>query len=164
MEKFEGNYSGKLIIKLADTVLGYERKVDADGVITFEQCQTDVMRIQLITFSAQVRNGLAVSDYPALSQAFGYRLDAAKKEGVEELVSVFNVLLGDASIDIEHTVIAKDETVEDSHEAIQYKITNVTMTEIMRYFVGQYFVESFSKMKSVEMQNKFIEKLFGVKM
>lgn len=164
MEKFEGNYSGKLLVKLSDTVLGYERKVDNDGVITFEQCQTDTMRIQLIAFSAQVRNGLNVGDYPALEQAFGYRLDAAKKEGVEELISVFNVLLGDAKIDVEHVVIAKDEANEGSHEAIQYKITNVTLTEVMRYFVGQFFVENFNKMKSPEMQDKFIAKLFGVKL
>ena len=47
MEKFEGQFTGKVIVTIADDILGFVRTVDADGVIEFKQDNVKQMRMQL---------------------------------------------------------------------------------------------------------------------
>ena len=161
MEKFEGQFTGKVIITIADDILGFVRNVDADGVITFEQQNVKQMRMQLTALSAQVRQ--AVGD--KFTTAFGYRLDSAKAGGgVEELVNVLNVILTDATIEVVAAVQKADEADADSHDAIFYKISEVKLDEMMSYLVAQHFVENFMKVTDMTRQQVFITKLFGVKL
>lgn len=160
MEKFEGQFTGKVIVTIADDILGFVRNVDADGVITFEQQNVKQMRMQLTALSAQVRQ--AVGD--KFTTAFGYRLDSAKAGGVEELVNVLNVILTDTTIEVEAAVQKADEADADSHDAIFYKISEVKLDEMMSYLVAQHFVENFMKVTDMTRQQVFITKLFGVKL
>ena len=165
MEKFEGQFTGKVIVTIADDILGFVRTVDADGVIEFKQDNVKQMRMQLTALSAQVRQ--AVGD--KFTTAFGYRLDSAKAGGVEELVNVLNVILTDATIEVEAAVqkaaVQKaDEADADSHDAIFYKISEVKLDEMMSYLVAQHFVENFMKVTDMTRQQVFITKLFGVKL
>ena len=150
MEKFEGQFTGKVIVTIADDILGFVRTVDADGGIEFKQDNVKQMRMQLTAFSAQVRQ--AVGD--KFTTAFGYRLDSAKADGVEGLVNVLNVILTDATIEVEAAVQKADEADADSHDAIFYKISEV----------AQHFVENFMKVTDMTRQQMFITKLFGVKL
>jgi hypothetical protein len=159
MEKFEGQFTGKVIVTIADDILGFVRNVDADGVITFEQQNVKHMRMQFTALSAQVRQ--AVDD--KFTTAFGYRLDSAKA-CVEELVNVLNVILTDATIEVEAAVQKADEANADSHDAIFYKISEVKLDEMMSYLVAQHFVENFMKVTDMTRQQLFITKLFGVKL
>lgn len=160
MEKFEGQFTGKVIVTIADDILGFVRTVDADGVIEFKQDNVKQMRMQLTALSAQVRQ--AVGD--KFTTAFGYRLDSAKAGGVEELVNVLNVILTDATIEVEAAVQKADEADADSHDAIFYKISEVKLDEMMSYLVAQHFVENFMKVTDITRQQVFITKLFGVKL
>ena len=155
MEKFEGQFTGKVIVTIADDILGFVRTVDADGVIEFKQDNVKQMRMQLTALSAQVRQ--AVGD--KFTTAFGYRLDSAKAGGVEELVNVLNVILTDATIEVEAAVQKADED-----DAIFYKISEVKLDEMMSYLVAQHFVENFMKVTDMTRQQVFITKLFGVKL
>lgn len=159
MEKFEGQFTGKVIVTIADDILGFVRNVD-DGVITFEQQNVKQMRMQLTALSAQVRQ--VVGD--KFTTAFGYRLDSAKAGGVEELVNVLNVILTDATIEVEAAVQKADEADANSHDAIFYKISEVKLDEMMSYLVAQHFVENFMKVTDMTRQQVFITKLFGVKL
>lgn len=160
MEKFEGQFTGKVIVTIADDILGFVRNVDSEGVITFEQQNVKQMRMQLTALSAQVRQ--AVGD--KFTTAFGYRLDSAKAGGVEELVNVLNVILTNATIEVEAAVQKADEADADSHDAIFYKISEVKLDEMMSYLVAQHFVENLMKVTDMTRQQVFITKLFGVKL
>lgn len=160
MEKFEGQFTGKLIITIADDILGFVRNIDADGVIEFKQDNVKQMKMQLTAFSAQCRQ--AVDD--KFTIAFGYQLDSAKVLGVEHLVNDMNVLLSGATIEVEAEVKKADETDADSHDAIFYKISEVKLDEMMSYLVAQHFVENFMKVTDMTRQQVFITKLFGVKL
>ena len=160
MEKFEGQFTGKVIVTIADDIIGFVRNVDSEGVITFEQQNVKQMRMQLTAFSAQCRQ--AVSD--KFVTAFGYRLDSAKIEGVEHLVNNMNVILTGSTIEVEAAVQKADEADADSHDAIFYKISEVKLDEMMSYLVAQHFVENFMKVTDMTRQQIFITKLFGVKL
>lgn len=160
MEKFEGQFTGKLIITIADDILGFVREVDNDGVITFKQQEMKQMKMQLTALSAQCRAAVNTK----LVTAFGYRLDSAKVLGVEHLVNDMNVLLSGATIEVEAEVKKADETDADSHDAIFYKISKVELDEMMQYLVAQYFVENFMKVTDMTRQQVFITKLFGIKL
>ena len=160
IEKFEGQFTGKVIVTIADDILGFVRKVDNDGIITFEQANVKQMRMQLTALSAQCRQ--AVSD--KFVTAFGYQLDCAKVDGVEHLVNHMNVLLSGSTIEVEAEVQKADEADAESHDAIFYKIANVELDETMQYLVAQHFVEKFMKVTDMSRQQVFITKLFGVKL
>ena len=64
MEKFEGQFTGKVIVTIADDILGFVRNVDADGVIHAE-------------------GRLSTPDY-AFADDFVIALDAKLKEMVAE--------------------------------------------------------------------------------
>lgn len=160
IEKFESQFTGKVIVTIADDILGFVRNVDADGVITFEQQNVKQVRMQLTALSAQVRQ--AVDD--KFVTAFGYQLDSAKAGGVEELVNYMNVILTGSTIEIEAELQKADEADADSHDAIFYKISKVELNEMMQYLVAQHFVEKFMKVTDMTRQQIFITKLFGVKL
>lgn len=160
MEKFEGQFTGKVIVTIADDILGFVRNVDNDGVVTFEQQNVKRMKMQLTAFSAQCRQ--AVGD--KFVTAFGYLLDSAKVEGVEHLVNHMNVILTGSTIEVEAELQNADEADADSHDAIFYKISEVKLDEMMQYLVAQHFVENFMKVTDMTRQQIFITKLFGVKL
>lgn len=158
MEKFEGQFTGKLVVTIADEVTGFVRNVDKDGVITFEQAQVPHIKIALSAFSAQCRQ--AIDD--KFVTAFGYRIDAAKAGGVEEMVNVFNVILNGATIEIDSELQKATEGDDESHDTIFYKITSLKLSPMMSYLVAQHFVENFMKVADMNRQQVFIKQLFGV--
>lgn len=158
MDKLDGNFTGKVIVSIADDITGFVREVDGDGVIEFKQAQLPQFKIALSALSAQCRN--TVDD--KLITAFGYRLDVAKAGGVDELVNVLNVVLNGATIEIEHEVQTADESDDQSHDAIFYKITSLKLSPMMNYLVAQHFVENFMKVTDMDRQQIFIKQLFGV--
>lgn len=158
MEKFEGQFTGKLVVAIADEVTGFVRKVDKDGVIEFEQAQVPYLRMVLSAFSAQCRQ--VIDD--KFVTAFGYRLDSAKAGGVDELVNVLNVILNGATIEIDSELKKGDAADDESHDAIFYKITSLKLTPMMNYLVAQHFVENFMKVTDMNRQELFIKSLFGV--
>lgn len=160
MEKFEGQFTGKLVVSIADEVTGFIRNVDSDGVVSFEQAQLPQIKMAIGAFLAQCRQ--VVDD--KFVTAFGYRLDAAKVGGIEELVSALNVILNGATIEIDSELKEADKDMEDSHDAIFYKIQSLKLTEMMSYLVAQYFVENFMKVADMTRQQIFIKQLFGIKL
>lgn len=160
MEKFEGQFTGKLIIGIADEVTGFVRDVDDEGVITFKQAQVPYIKMALSAFSAQCRQ--TINDKFAI--AFGHRIDAAKVNGVDEMVNVLNVILSGAIIDIDSELQKAKEDDDASHDAIFYKITSLKLNEMMSYLVAQYFVEKFMNVTDITRQQAFISKLFAVEL
>lgn len=160
LEKFEGNLTGRFVVSIADEVTGFVRDIDKDGVISFKQAEMPQLKMVIGAFLAQVRQ--AVDD--KLITAFGYRLDGAKANGIDELVSTLNVILNGATIEIDSELKKADKDVEDSHDAIFYKITSLKLNEVMGYLVAQYFVENFMKIADMTRQQIFIKQLFGVKL
>lgn len=158
MEKFEGQFTGKLVVAIADEVTGFVREVDKDGVILFNQAQVPYLKMALSAFSAQCRQ--SVDD--KLVTAFGYRLDSAKVGGVEELINVLNVVLNGATIEIDSELKKGVEDEEGSHDAIFYKITSLKLSPMMGYLIAQHFVENFMKVTDMNRQQVFIKQLFGV--
>lgn len=160
LEKFEGNLTGRFVIGITDEVTSFVRDVDKDGVISFRQAETPQFKMVIGAFIAQVRQ--AVDD--KFVTAFGYRLDTAKASGIEELVSTLNVVLNGATIEIDSELKKADANVEDSHDAIFYKITSLKLNDMMGYLVAQHFVENFMKVTDMTRQSLFIAKLFGIKL
>lgn len=159
MDKFENVFTGKVIVTIADDILGIVRNVDKDGVISFDKQLGKTMRITLNAFSAQLRQ--VVDD--KLVQAFGYRIDAAKAGGVEEMINVLNVILSGATIEVVAEEHKATEGDDDSHDVIFYKISSLKLDDMMDYLVAQHFVENFMKVTDMTRQQLFISKLFGVK-
>lgn len=158
MEKFEGQFTGKLIISITDDILAFVRNVDTDGVITFKQDNAKVIRMQLSALSAQCRAAVNTK----LVTAFGYRLDAAKETSVDEMCNVLNVILSGATIDVEANVQQADEANDQAHDAIFYKISKLNLNEMSQYLVAHYFIEMFMKVHDVTRQQTMIAKLFGI--
>lgn len=158
MEKFDGEFTGKVIVSIADEVTGYIREVDNAGVIEFKQAQVPHIKMAISAFSAQCRQNID----DKFVTAFGYRLDAAKLEGVEMLVNVLNVILNGAIIEVDSEFKKGDAADEDSHDSIFYKITSLKLSPMMNYLVAQHFVEDFMKVTDMKRQELFIKQLFGV--
>lgn len=158
MDKLDGNFTGKVIVAIADEITGFVREVGEGGVVEFKQAQQPQFKLALSAFSAQVRN---VVDEKFVT-AFGYRLDSAKLGGVEELINVLNVVLSGATIELDSEFKKGVEDDTESHDAIFYKVASVKLSTMMGYLVAQHFVENFMKVADMDRQQIFIKQLFGV--
>lgn len=168
-EMFAGEFTGKVIVSVADAMKGVERNVDADGVITFAVVDTcTALRMQSVALSAQVRNGVDAT----LQSAVNYRLDAAKAVGFNELVSVLNVVLAGATVDIECDAKgekkAEDETkdatesTEEEHTVVFYKMKDIELSNMAKFVVAQFFVNNFMKIEDVNQQMSMVKAMFGI--
>ena len=159
-EMFNGEATGKVIINVADGMKGVERNVDGDGVITFQFIDTcTALRMQSVALSAQVRNEVDA----ALQSAVNYRLDAAKALGFNELISVLNVILAGATVDIECEAKEAEKTdEEEQHTVVFYKMKNLELSNMAKFVVAQFFVNNFMKMEDVNQQMTMIKAMFGV--
>lgn len=164
-EMFAGEFTGKVIVSVADAMKGVERNVDADGVITFAVIDTcTALRMQSVALSAQVRNGVDAT----LQSAVNYRLDAAKAAGFNELVSVLNVVLSGATVDIECEAKgekkAEDaaESTEEEHTVVFYKMKGIELSNMAKFVVAQFFVNNFMKIEDVNQQMSMVKAMFGI--
>ena len=159
-EMFNGEATGKVIVNVSDAMKGVERNVDGDGVITFQFIDTcTALRMQSVALSAQVRNEVDA----ALQSAVNYRLDAAKALGFNELVSVLNVILAGATVDIECEAKEAEKTdEEEQHTVVFYKMKNLELSNMAKFVVAQFFVNNFMKVEDVNQQMTMIKAMFGV--
>ena len=159
IDNFEGEPTRKLLVSISDAMKGVIRNVDADGVITFkvvDDCTT--IRMRDVALSAQVRNEVDA----ALQSAVNYRLDTAKAVGFSELVSVLNVILAGATVDIEPEV--KEASVEDGeeHTVVFYKMKDIELSNMAKFVIGQFFVNNFMKIEDVNQQMAMVKAMFGI--
>lgn len=162
-EMFNGEATGKVIVNVSDAMKGVERNVDGDGVITFAVVDTcTALRMQSVALSAQVRNEVDA----VLQSAVNYRLDAAKALGFNELVSVLNVILAGATVDIECDAKEAKETEksdeEEQHTVVFYKMKNLELSNMAKFVVAQFFVNNFMKVEDVNQQMMMIKAMFGI--
>lgn len=162
-EMFNGEATGKVIVNVSDAMKGVERNVDGDGVITFAVVETcTALRMQSVALSAQVRNEVDA----ALQSAVNYRLDAAKALGFNELVSVLNVILAGATVDIECDAKEAKEVEktneEEQHTVVFYKMKDLELSNMAKFVVAQFFVNNFMKVEDVNQQMTMIKAMFGV--
>lgn len=160
-EMFAGEFTGKVIVSVADAMKGVERNVDADGVITFAVVDTCTsLRMQSVALSAQVRNEVDAT----LQSAVNYRLDAAKATGFNELISVLNVMLAGASVDVECEIKEAEaaEDGEEAHTVVFYKMKNLELSNMAKFVVAQFFVNNFMKIEDVNQQMAMVKAMFGI--
>lgn len=162
-EMFNGEATGKVIVNVSDAMKGVERSVDGDGVITFQFVDTcTALRMQSVALSAQVRNEVDAT----LQSAVNYRLDAAKAIGFNELVSVLNVILAGAIVDIEceakEAKEAEKTDDKEQHTVVFYKMKNLELSNMAKFVVAQFFVNNFMKVEDVNQQMTMIKAIFGV--
>lgn len=162
-EMFNGEATGKVIVNVSDAMKGVQRNVDDDGVIVFEVVDTcTALRMQSVALSAQVRNEVDAT----LQSAVNYRLDAAKAFGFNELVSVLNVILAGATVDIEceakEAKEAKSADEEEQHTVVFYKIKDLELSNMSKFVVAQFFVNNFMKVEDVNQQMTMIKAMFSI--
>ena len=162
-EMFNGEATGKVIVNVSDAMKGVERNVDGDGVITFKFIDTcTALRMQSVALSAQVRNEVDAT----LQSAVNYRLDAAKALGFNELVSVLNVILVGATVDIEcDAKEAKEEEKndeEEQHTVVFYKMKRLEWSNMAKFGGAQFFVNNVMEVGDVNQQMTMIKAMFGV--
>lgn len=160
-EMFAGEATGKVIVSVTDAMKGVERNVDSDGVITFAVVDTCTsIRMQSVALSAQIRNGVDAT----LQSVVNYRLDAAKALGFNELVSVLNVILAGATVDVDCEVKEAEaaESTEEEHTVVFYKMKDIELSNMAKFVVAQFFVNNFMKVEDVNQQMLMIKAMFGI--
>lgn len=160
-EMFQGEYTGKLVIRIDGDIKGIKRNVDADGVITYEVADGNVMRMAWSAFSAQLRNAVDVN----ISAALNFRLDAEKDSSDSKRIAILNVICAGAEIEVEAKeldVAATDEV--EAHKAISYTISKVKLSKIARLVVGQYFVANAMCIAGVSEQIALAKSMFNVEL
>lgn len=157
-EKYDGEYTGKLIITIDGTIKGVQRNVDADGVISFDVADDNILRMNWTAVSAQLRNGVDGT----MAVALNYRLDSAKEDSIEKRLALLNTILAGAKIDV--VVEEKDDKDGEDKTVVFYSMSNIQLSNMAKFVIGQYFVHNMLGIEDVKQQLPMIDAMFGVKL
>lgn len=157
-EKYDGEYTGKLVITIDGTIKGVQRDVAANGVITFNIADGNVLRMDWSAVSGQLRSEVDGT----IATALNYRLDCAKEESIEKRLALLNTILSGATIDVDYK--EKDDKDTNGKTVVFYNIKNIQLSVMAKFIIGQYFVHNMLGIEDVKQQLPMIDTMFGVKL
>lgn len=123
-ESYEGQFTGKVSIKLDATFEGFIRDVDEDGVITFSKGTTDTIRVDVKYLMAVLRNETGDA-----CGAIGFYLDFIKDKPFAQRAAIWSALLRDADVDVVAELHEADADAE--HDFFEYKLSNIVLQKKM---------------------------------